>query len=400
MRSGVSPAWTAAAGGPGASLRSRHRRWGVICDADHRRRHWIRRLGLCLVGAVVCSLAARGQAQPAGLANSAVGTPGAALVPVGGAAGVPAVRPCPVAVRVEGDGALAPAITAELHARGLDSGGADGCPTTRVVVQRRDPHIWVELHDELRSAQRQVADRDTAVALIESWVRSDLSAPLLLGSIGLLAFPAQRGSTDPPAATGWPARGSLSLYGLAAADVAGNAWLGASLRGCVRVYRLCIGGAWQTLGQLDISAQEGRRVVTELIAHLALPVRLGRVWLWPSVGLGVSWLHVSARLPRIDGTDDEIEIEDGVIVSGSSVAASTDQGHLLAEARIELSIPLRYRLSLAMALSLDATLTQRTAPLLMGPPNAAGQASTNVVPLSVPPWGLVIGGLGLLWSPK
>lgn len=309
---------------------------------------------------------------------------------------------CAPAVLIEGDPALVPAIAAALLSRGLGPATDDGCPVTRVLVQRRDPHIAVLLRDEIRSTERQVIDRETAVSLIESWVRSDLSAPLLLGSIAALPPSSMSQSPDSPPSTTWDARGTVSLHGLFAMDVAGRPWMGAGLRGCARVFRLCIGGAWQTLGQLTLSGEDGRRVVTELFAIVALPARVGRAWLWPSLGLGVSWLHVSTRLLLRDGEGDPIELEpeDTIAVNASTVAASADQGHLQAEARLGLVIPLRYGLSLGLAAALDATLTPRTAPLLMGPLSSTGESSTGVVQLTTPPWGMVLGQLGLQWSPR
>jgi hypothetical protein len=197
-------------------------------------------------------------------------------------------------------------------------------------------------------------------------------------------------------------RGSLSLYGLAGGDFTGHAWMGASLRGCAQVYRLCVGGAWQMLGQLASSGNDGRRFMAELFALVALPLRTGRVWLWPSLGLGVSWLHIWARLPRASatGSDTELELEDGTVLEEPSVPASADQGHMQAEVRFEVAIPLRHGLSLGLAAALDATLTRRGPPLLMGPLSSEGEPSTGLVQLNTPPWGLVTGQLGLQWSPR
>ena len=327
--------------------------------------------------------------------------PGQAAATAAGGLSVPASGPCSPAVIVEGDQGLGAAIASALLARGLGATAAEGCPVTRVVVYRRDPHILVLLRDELRRTQRQVVDRETAVSLIESWVRSDLSAPLLLGSVMPMGlFGPSAAPESPPPAVGRGLRGSLSLNGLAAGDFTGHAWLGASLRGCVHVYRLCIGGAWQMLGQLASSGNDGRRFMAELFALVALPLRTGRVWLWPSLGLGVSWLHIWARLPRTSGSSTEIELEDGTVVADPGVAASADQGHMQAELRLELAIPLRHGLSIGLAAALDATLTSRDAPLLIGPLSSEGEPSTGLVQLNPPPWGLLIGQLGLQWSPR
>lgn len=374
-------------------------------DSKQRRGSMAPRAGLGLVVGLLCGPTASHADRSAQVdlpeaGGMAPGGSGRALSP-------PLLGSCMPSVVLEGDAALTPGIAQALQARGLRTVATDGCPATRVSVQRRDPYVLVQLRDETRPTQRQVADRETAAALIESWVRSDLSAPLLLGSVAPTSMLPPM--ADPQVAAGPVARalprGSLSLHAQLAGDVTGNAWMGASLRGCLFIHRVCVGSAWQTLAQLEPTSRDGRRVVTELFATAALPARVGPLWLWPSIGLGVSWLHIGARLPRLDsgmgssgGSDNDTPSSPSL--GETTVAASADQGRMQGELRLDLAVPLRHAFSLCLGVALDATLTSRSPPLLMGPPARDGEPSTDVAQLSLPPWGLFIGQLGLLWSPK
>lgn len=317
--------------------------------------------------------------------------------------GQPGGAPCAPVVQVDGDPALGAAVRAALQARGVESQPIEGCPVTRVSLQAADHHIAVLLRDEVRRAQRLVADRDTAVALIESWVRSDLSAPLLLSTLlppPVAAAPPTPPIPSPPSSAG--PRVSAAVYFDLGGDVAGSTWAGANLRGCGRVFRLCIGGGWRTLTQISHESRDGRRIATEFLAILGLPLSLGRVELWPSLGLGVSWLHTAARIATDDsssGSNPSLEASDGG--SGqNSVAVSADQGHMQAELRLELSIPIASGLSLSVATALDATLSRVTPPLVSVPVVKDGVSTSQIIQLATPPWGVVLGQLGLRWSPR
>lgn len=317
----------------------------------------------------------------------------------GAAAGV-----CSPAVQVEGEPTLSAAVASALQARGVRSQPVAGCPLTRVRLQLSELHIVVLLRDEVRHAQRVVADRETAVALIESWVRSDLSAPLLLSSV----LPPAAGLAPPesPPAAAAPtetatARASAAVYFEAGGDVSGSPWLGANLRGCGYLFRFCIGGGWRTLSQVGNESRDGRRIATEFLALLALPLSIGRVQLSPSLGLGVSWLHSAARIVVEDSHASLEEPPSSTASSSpSSVAVSADQGQLQAELRLELAIPLSPSWSLSLATAFDATLSRAAAPLVAVPVVKDGAQSSDIVQLSTPPWGLWLGQLGLRWSPR
>lgn len=316
----------------------------------------------------------------------------------------PSSGACAPAVQVEGDPALSSAVSAALRARGVASQPSAGCPVTRVSLQGSELHIVVLLRDEIRRAERVVADRDTAVALIESWVRSDLSAPLLLSAV--LPSPAAP-APEPPPALSSPApavsarpAASAAAYFDVGGDVTGRPWLGANLRGCGRLYRLCLGGSWRTLAQIGNESRDGRRIATEFLALVALPLTWGRLSLTPSLGLGVSWLHTAARI-LVEESHGSIE-ESGSSASGTvtAVAVSADQGQLQAELRLELAVRLVADLSLSLAAGFDATLSHVTPPLVAVPVTKDGTTTSQIVELAMPPWGLGLGQLGLRWSPR
>ncbi len=311
---------------------------------------------------------------------------------------------CAPAVQVEGDPALSGAVSAALRARGVASQPSAGCPVSRVSLQGSELRIVVLLRDEIRRAERVVADRDTAVALIESWVRSDLSAPLLLSAV--LPSPAAAG-LDPASAPlsptpAGPARpaASIAVFFDAGGDVTGRPWLGANLRGCARLYRLCLGGSWRTLAQIGNESRDGRRIATEFLALLALPLAWGRFSLTPSLGLGVSWLHTAARILAEESHGTIEESGSGPSPTVTAVAVSADQGQLQTELRLELAFRLVADLSLSLAASFDATLSHVTPPLVAVPVTKDGTTTSQIVELVMPPWGLGLGQLGLRWSPR
>ena len=314
----------------------------------------------------------------------------------------PASGACAPAVQVEGDPALSSAVSAALRARGVASQPSAGCPVTRVSLQGSELRIVVLLRDEIRRAERVVADRDTAVALIESWVRSDLSAPLLLSAVmpsPALSDPAPAPPSPAPLVPARPAA-SIAVFFDAGGDVTGRPWLGANLRGCGRLYRLCLGGSWRTLAQIGNESRDGRRIATEFLALVALPLAWGRFSLTPSLGLGVSWLHTAARIlvEESHGTIEESGSSPSPTVT--AVAVSADQGQLQTELRLELAFRLVADLSLSLAASFDATLSHVTPPLVAVPVTKDGMTSSQIVELAMPPWGLGLGQLGLRWSPR
>src|SRR5215831_9161029 len=102
-----------------------------------------------------------------------------ALSGVAGAMGT-----CPLRASLTGDGAAVGSVGAALKARGIQGDAADGCTALRVALTRSEGGLRVEALDPVGiSTARVVTSPNTAAALIESWLRTDIAAPLLLATV-------------------------------------------------------------------------------------------------------------------------------------------------------------------------------------------------------------------------
>lgn len=304
---------------------------------------------------------------------------------------------CVPAVQVEGEPALREPVASGLRRRGVSEEPPAGCPITRVVLNRREALISVSLSEESRRARRVVADTDTAISVIESWVRSDLSAPLLLALLPQEPVPPPPPPLPPPAPPA-SVRAHLALFVEAGGGMAGGAWLGGGLRACAELRRVCVGGAWRIDGDVGGDANGGRRITTELLATAALPLQLGPLILTLSLGLGVAWARYSAEagslLPRSGGQSGS---ESGESTAPLAASVRADTGGLRAEARVELAVPLPRGLFVFAAVALDAALTGRDGPLVTAT-DPSGESVTAQLPGL--PWALALGQVGLRWSSR
>lgn len=283
--------------------------------------------GLALIGVVLGAVGGRARAQVVGCAP---------------AAGVHAV----------GDETRLQLALSELRDRLAERGIGEpvqGCPAAQAEVTAAGAELVVDVEDVAgRHSRRTVSNAAAAASFIESWVRSDLSAPLLSPT---LAFPAPRASeaarpmvVRQAARRGLPALG-LALGGQAAVASDGSVWGGLELAGCVRLGRVCAGALarWNVELQSEErreNAQAERRSA-DLLVGADLPLSFGRVTLTPGLAAGVGWMHngafrVSER--RID----------------------EDSGGLRLAARLTVSMRLRGRWGIDLGATLDASPLART----------------------------------------
>ena len=147
---------------------------------------------------------------------------------------------CPIAAQLEGDAALTTAIAQALRSQGIATVPPAGCPQTFIRVAPAPRGLVVSIHQELAATERVVSDPAVAAALIESWMRSDLTDPLLVAS-ELLAPPAP---PLPPPRVLPPRPGTRFTVGLlfeAGIDKDAASWLGGSFYGCAPVGPICLG---------------------------------------------------------------------------------------------------------------------------------------------------------------
>jgi hypothetical protein len=188
-----------------------------------------------------------------------------------------------------------------------------------------------QLADALPIA-REVTDVRTAATVIESWVRSDVEAPLL-----------ERRTADdaelPDAlvAVGRPApRSTLQFFTTAETGVASDHtdWVGLQIGACLRAGPTCLGARVRvstvTDGPGKWESAMDRQTVSAL-ANLDLPLPLGPFTVSPGIGLGFGRTHT-----RQEGSAD-----------------SKRTLSLRGESHVSLSLPVSDTLSVEALLSLE-----------------------------------------------
>lgn len=287
----------------------------------------------------------------------------------------PARAACDPAVRLVGPTELRAALRERLLRRGIPD-AVPGCVAVPVEISREgDALTLTQLQDGTR---RQVHDLETAATLVESWLRGDISAPLLDGRT-LIVTPAGR----PPSTSG---RVQFAALAEAAVAVDRSVWLGGALRGCARVHRFCLGATLRAAGDLAPPATTGyttqRLEVAALAgAALVLPVR-GRVVLRPALGVG----------PGLQWTD----------LHGDPLAGSAVAWGLRAELGLGLSVRLVKELAADFALSLGAAYPAAPSSVLVTAYRDVHEGSDDPrsISLGAGPWGLLRAGLGLRWGTR
>jgi hypothetical protein len=269
---------------------------------------------------------------------------------------------------LRGDAQLVGPIAAVLVERGVaQPGGGDregrDCPAVDVTVRREGEALVVSAGGgDAPPVRREVTDVRTAATVIESWVRTDVQAPLLAGRAPASWDAENDAETDaekdtpitatgdpsppPPALVSAPAAAAgqkdgrlVQVFTVAETSLGSDrtSWVGAQVGACVMLGAVCAGararfasvasgpGPWQS--ELD------RRGV-EMLLGADLPMRLGRATLSPGVAAGVGWIHTHEESSRSKGDET---------------------GGLRGEAHLALSYAIRSRLALELALSLDVT---------------------------------------------
>jgi len=235
--------------------------------------------------------------------------------------------PCASSAWLVGEAAPVSAVGAALRMRGVQSARPVGCSPLRVAIARCDGGLKLNATGPSGGVtERVVATAETAATLIESWVRTDIAAPLLAAravddppTAGLAAANIPEAVTPPPmappaaAATGGtdaivraatPAAPHASTRLAVALGADGelvhdgsHAW-GASLGACLTIRVVCLGlGARlarvEAVGGEDeiaraLSGTSGYGADGLVTADLLIGV--GRATLRPGAALGVGWI--------------------------------------------------------------------------------------------------------------
>jgi len=244
---------------------------------------------------------------------------------------------CPPAAALSGDADAVRAVRDQLDARGI-ADETPRCPAVRARIERRGAQLVVGIERPAGAGiERSVGEPATAATVIESWVRSDLAAPLL----EVRAVPAREAEPAAPGASPPAARG-IQLFAAAETSVASDrtVWQGMQLGVCIMLGPIC--GAARLHGGKVIGRPDGwdrfARKGGGLYAGVDVPIALGRIRLTPgfAAGYGMMLTH------HVGDSEDT-----GVEISGPR-----------ADAHVALAIPLTSHI--ALDLSTTAELTQAT----------------------------------------
>ncbi len=244
-------------------------------------------------------------------------------------------RACSPAVRLGGDATLVAAVAPVLVERGITTAD-DACPALPVELQRRGAMTVVSTSGA-QGTERVVSDVRTAATVIESWVRTDVDAPLLLRR---QREDAELGTAPPGLVTfyGPPPTRDVQVFTSVERSLAsdGTGWVGIDLGACVMLGPLCasamarVGVVTDGPGRWE---HELERRAVEVLLGADLPLHLGRFGLSPGLAVGVGWMHTN---------DDTLNTDE-------------ETGGLRAEGRVALSYPFGSHLVGELALSVEVT---------------------------------------------
>jgi hypothetical protein len=220
-----------------------------------------------------------------------------------------------------------------------------------------------------------VASPALAATLIESWMRPDLTGPLLAARpMPSAQEPTVAAAPVPPA----PAASTVSFVVMGESGVAseGSVWMGASAAarsgwGTFRIGPRARFTSQTVASRSQLAVYEENqdadldRLAAELLVEAERPFAVGAVWLTPGLGAGARWLRTRA-------SHEEQQ----------TVASAINP---IAEARLTLTVPLGGRLGLDLAVGL----------VVAGPRGAAVQDDFT---LPAAPAGQLRAGLGLRYG--
>jgi hypothetical protein len=227
---------------------------------------------------------------------------------------------CPPVALLRGDPALVEAVRVELAERGVSGSPVRGCEAVRIGVQSRGSEIALAIEAAGGSEiLRTAGDAEGAATIIESWARSDLTAPLLEHELppdvrkpvepSLSPEPSVGSTPAPlPSPPSHPRPFALSLGAVAGRGSDGSTWSGADLRGCFQVWHLCVGGRLQHAVDLglggDAARLDGERSVLDLGLTADVPLVLGHFEIVPGAAIGLGNVRASREVGPNTVEDD------------------------------------------------------------------------------------------------
>jgi hypothetical protein len=278
-----------------------------------------------------------------------------------------------------GDDAAVLAVRGALAERKVPLSSSLSAPVLSARIEPTDDGLALTIRDPAgRMASHQVVSAALAAALIESWMRPDLTGPLLaphpMPPADVPTVVASPPAPVPPR-TGGPAVAFMGETSLASE---GSLWMGASAAGRVGWGPTRLGTRARFSTQTVASASKPAvykedkdadlaRLAAELILEAEHPFALGPVWLSPGLGVGGTWTRNRASHEEKMTVVHAI----GPVVEG----------------RLILTIPLGQHLGLEVGLG-----------LAIAPALGTGASRQDDFTVPAAPLGQLRGGIGLRYG--
>ncbi|GEM_PF-6157607 len=231
---------------------------------------------------------------------------------------------CPPVAVIDGDPIIVKAVSSYLQARGVSTRRVENCPVVIANLSVSNKGISIHLaKDSGRIDTRLVSDTSTAATLIESWVRSDLTTPLINPQISVPLIP-QESEPGNGVDTMVPEEPSLdhteNSIGFAVGlhpgfSVAGDGsfWLSVAATGCIIIGSVCPG----TLLRYNVDSGifghskdlHTSRSGIEAVITSEYPIHFGRLVISPGLGIGTGWI----RSKHKDLNTGNLEIDSAVL---------------------------------------------------------------------------------------
>lgn len=237
-----------------------------------------------------------------------------------------------------GDEAVAKAVSALLLTAGVQTTGERHCVTVIAELRREpDGRLGVRLADtQGRSTDRRVSDAETAAAVIESWARVDLVAPMLEAPAPAVAEVELAAPEQAPSAASKPETHAGGVPTPARHDFGATAWLGVSLANdnslwtdlsiaaCLRVGAACLGA--ELRGSFDTEAH-----------RVTLETDRGEVG-------GLLSAEFVLAIP-----ETRWRVSPGVAAGAGYVSSETEEGHVVSRGDVSMRLGVFTYVSAALA---------------------------------------------------
>jgi hypothetical protein len=231
------------------------------------------------------------------------------------------------AVTLAGDGELVAAMQRLLTERGIVVVAPEVEGAVQLQVQPDPAGLRIFIRDRNGNVvERVAATPEVGAVVVESWMREDLTQPLLAphAVVTPVPWPAPPPPRAPPPPAPAPLMASVVVASQTALGTDNSLWMGASVAACVRLGWFCVGLQTQFAGDTALAGNVGARyapvggascqdtdptlsrqltrIGAGALATLDLPLRIGAGTFGPGLGVGIGWQSTRATLGDHSGS--------------------------------------------------------------------------------------------------